>query len=151
MSSVEERMMGLLMFLKVVPWLYIHICLIFSTKKISKRKELSGNKNLNFLSERSALKRLHRRASTCWPSGRGNTNSKEEWLPQGMGAGWERQEGRIHGVAISIQSWICLDPENVQDLEGLYPELWELMRLLRFVRCTHLWRTGAQEEKSDYN
>ena len=53
MSSVEERMMGLLMFLKVVPWRYIHICLIFSTKTISKRKELSGNKNLNFLSERS--------------------------------------------------------------------------------------------------
>lgn len=53
MSSVEERMMGLFMFLKVVPWLYIYVCLIFGIKKIIKRKEVSGSKNLNFLSERS--------------------------------------------------------------------------------------------------
>lgn len=41
------------MFLKVVPWLYIHICLIFSIKKIIKRKELSGSKSLNLSGERS--------------------------------------------------------------------------------------------------
>ena len=66
------------MFLKVVPWLYIYLCLIFSIKKIIKRKELSGSKNLNFLSERSCSEKTAQQNFQLLAFWKKQANSKEE-------------------------------------------------------------------------
>lgn len=133
---VQERMKGLFIFLKLVPWLYIHICLVFSIKKIRERSHRAIKKmrhSLNVLHGRNTRRAFHLLA--FWKNK--TQKSKEQWLPEGV------CEGVSSGGVSTWLSSLVMHLLTCIDCTGPRRALSSGRWCLCWAVTTPLWRTCA--------